>query len=357
MPEGHFAGNRRSLRNFLAIGGVHGRTGFEHTLFGGRSAFNHLGPGIAKRTPEVGEFSALRAGVTGSRSFGEGGHQRVGGFDVRADRHVTGLVGVDLRGFFAGQEHGQLHRAVNVLAVRVDVEAINTVERVGLATRASGDRHNTELVTEVFLVVSQSPRAIDEHGHGALTEGGFGLAIIGFDDGASGLQVEDVLHRIGPTTLISNTLVVAIEQLATERAGEAEHVIGTQEQVQALAILDGLQEFFGRLGGIGQQFLVVVEGNGLGRFGHAVDLAIHLHAFDRNVGEGTQATLQVGVEGQDEPAARPVAEVIIRGNEHIGAATSSNFGLILVEDFAEGDLQHVDLQVRVSLLGIGDQFG
>ena len=72
------------------------------------------------------------------------------------------------------------------------------------------------------------------------------------------------MHSLGPATLVGDAFVVSIEQFAAEGAGETEHVIGTQEQVQLGAVFDSLEQFIGGGGGSGQQSLVVIQGYGLG---------------------------------------------------------------------------------------------
>ena len=152
-------------------------------------------------------------------------------------------------------------------------------------------------------------------------------------------------------------LPVLVHQLAAELAGEAEHVVRAQEQLQLLAVLHHLQQLVGRLRRIRNHALVVVQRHGLGRLRHAVQLAVHLHAVHAGLRNRIQLAGQLVIQRHHHVRPHPVAQVVVRRHEHVRPAAGRHFGLVLVENLIERDLQHVDLGIRIRRLGVLDQLG
>ena len=267
---------------------------------------------------------------------------------------MTGLVDVDLHRGWAGQVQAQRHRAIDVLAVDVDIEAVGAGQRAGRALRASGHRRNRNLVAQALLVVASGPRAIDDRVGRASLEGIICLAAVGVELCAGFLQLLQVGHRLAKGR-VERALAGVIDDLAAKADEEGHVVVRVLVDRQLQATLDRSQQFIG--GGRNRLDLVgVVEHrHGLQRLRHAVQLAIDLAAFDRNRQQVVEVASHLVVDRREQVGAHFLAQAVVRGNEHVGAAASRCLGLELVVDLVKRNLEHGNLGVGVVFLGVCNQ--
>ena len=103
------------------------------------------------------------------------------------------------------------------------------------------------------------------------------------------------------------------------------------------------------VGGVGDGALVVPHGDGLEGLGDHVEGAVDLRAVERH----RKVALERGVAGEelvevgDRLLAGVLAQVVVRGDEHVGAFTGGDVGPPLGEDLVERLLDDVDGQAGV----------
>ena len=366
MPEGDLTleGNGSSTTatttgHRFAVGLVHIGTGGGDSVSWLGLALHDLGQGIPERSPVVAKLGRLRAGKASCTSLGEGRNQRVRRLHIGARGRSTSHISVD--GLVLGTQHlkgevdGEL--LLRISGVRVDIPAIDTGERGRRTTRTGRNRHYPEVVTEILAVIAKDPRPVDDHVGLTLAEERISLATIGLEGCPSRLQVDQVLHRLDEATLIGDTGSISGEELTTERAPEGEVVVAILVDDQLLATLDQIHQGISRCRRGWDRALVVVERDRLHDTRGSVDLPINRDPIDREGGEAIQLIRgQVGDIG-NKASAHLVAQIVVGSSEDIGATTSGNLSLPLVEDLIEGNLEHVDGQTGVLGLNTSHDLG
>ena len=126
---------------------------------------------------------------------------------------------------------------------------------------------------------------------------------------------------------------------------------------QLLTTLDQVHQRIGGCRWGRNRALVVVERNGLHDTRSGVDLPINRDPINRQLGEAIQLTTELAGDIGHKASTHLITQIVVGGGEDIGATTSGNLSLPLIENLIEGNLEHIDRQARVLGLNTSHDLG